>query len=87
MKKLILIIAVLLLVGCKCQNGGPAQTRGGTKYYPIKICSIGDMDGSSCVEYKAKDYDLTSDWLYVTTLDDHEYVFNMHGWAIIRTRK
>ena len=70
----------MVLSGCLCP--GPAESkRTGERYYPVKVCSIGDLDGSSCVEYAAKSYDPTGNDLLIRTLDGHTYRFNNAGWA------
>lgn len=49
----VLVILAFIVVGCVCE--GPAKSRrSGEKYYPVKVCSIGDTDGSTCVEYAKK---------------------------------
>lgn len=89
MKKLfLLLIIVLTFIGCNVCNGGPAKTkRSGESYYPFKVCSIGDTDGSTCVTYAAKDMSWNSSTVYITTLDGHEYKFNYAGWSIVATYK
>lgn len=85
MKALVILsIFVVLLAGCVCE--GPAESkRTGEKYYPVKVCTIGDTDGSSCVEYAAKSYDPSHNDLMIRTLDGHTYRFNHAGWAWIVT--
>lgn len=88
MKKLLCAAAVSALVA-GCSGEGPTTTKhSGKKYYPVKICSIGDMTGESCIEYAAESYSRCCDGnLNVRTLDGHEYQFNENGWAVIITKK
>ena len=87
MKKLLLAATVSALVA-GCFGEGPATSKhSGKKYYPVKVCSIGDMTGESCVEYKAENYCNCDNSFNITTLDGHKYQFNKDGWAIILTKK
>ena len=88
MKKLLCAVAVAALVA-GCGDEGPATSKhSGKKYYPVKVCSIGDVTGESCVEYAAESYSRCCDGNFtVKTLDGHEYQFNENGWAVIITKK
>lgn len=88
MKKLLCAVAVAALVAGCCGEGPANSKHSGKKYYPIKVCSVGDMTGDSCVDYAAENYSSWGDgMLSVTTLDGHEYEFNTAGWSIIITKK
>lgn len=82
----VLVILAFMVVGCEC-NGPAKSRRSGVKYYPVKVCSIGDLDGSSCVEYAAKSWDHRGNDLMIRTLDGHTYRFNNAGWAWVVTTK
>lgn len=83
MKKIIAFAFAVVLSGCL---EGPAESRStGEKYYPVKVCSLGDRDGSSCVEYAAKSFDTKGSDLLIRTLDGHTYRFNHAGWAWVIT--
>lgn len=86
MKKILLLLVAFCLIAC-CD--GPAKSRRtGEAYYPVKVCSIGDVTGESCVEYAAKSYcSECSGMFIITTLDGHKYSFNHEGWSIIVTKK
>lgn len=88
MKKLLCAVAVAALVA-GCRGEGPATSKhSGKKYYPIKVCSVGDMTGESCVDYAAEKYCSCGDGKFsITTLDGHEYEFNTAGFSIIITKK
>lgn len=87
MKKLLCAVAVAaLVVGC-CVEGPANSKHSGKKYYPVKVCSIGDVTGESCVEYAAENYCNCDDNLIIKTLDAHKYAFNKAGWSIIITQK
>lgn len=80
MKMVIALAFAAVLSGCLC--AGPAESkRTGERYYPVKVCSIGDLDGSTCVEYAAKSWDPSGNDLMIHTLDGHTYRFNHAGWA------
>ena len=84
MKMLIALAFATVLIGCICE--GPAESkRTGERYYPVKVCSIGDLDGSSCVEYAAKSYEPGGNDLMIRTLDGPTYRFNNAGWAWVVT--
>jgi hypothetical protein len=84
MKKFIAFAFAVILSGCLCE--GPAESRRtGEKYYPVKVCSLGDRDGSSCVEYAVKSFDTRGSDLLIRTLDGHTYRFNHAGWAWVIT--
>lgn len=89
MKKLFTIAAVAAFVSGCCGGEGPAKSKHSDKrYYPIKICSIGDMTGESCIEYAAESYSGCCGGLFtVRTLDGHEYQFNKTGWSVIITKE
>lgn len=87
MKKLLCAVAVAALVA-GCHGEGPATSKhSGKKYYPVKVCSIGDVTGESCVEYAAENYCNCDNSFSITTLDGHKYAFNKAGWAVIITKK
>lgn len=89
MKQLFTIAAVAAFITGCCDGDGPAKSKhSGKKFYPVKVCSIGDMTGESCVEYAAESYYRCSGRNHcVRTLDGHEYQFNENGWAVIITKK
>lgn len=82
----VLVILAFIVVGCVCE--GPAKSRHyGEKYYPVKVCSIGDTAGSTCVEYAAKSFNTRGGYLLIRTLDGHTYRFNHAGWAWVVTTR
>ena len=87
MKKLLCAAAVSALVAGCCGEGPATSKHSGKKYYPVKVCSIGDATGESCVEYAAKNYRHNKHLLTIETLDGHMYAFNYCGWSIILTKK
>lgn len=87
MKKLLCAVAVAALVAGCCGEGPTTSKHSGKKYYPVKVCSIGDVTGESCVEYAAENYCNCDDNFSITTLDGHKYEFNKAGWSIIITKK
>lgn len=89
MNKLAILALSMSLIGCECLCGeGPAKSkRTGERYYPVKVCSIGDTDGSTCVEYAAKSFDTRGSDILINTLDGHTYRFNNAGWAWVVTTR
>lgn len=87
MKKLLCAVAVAALVAGCCGEGPATSKHSGKKYYPVKVCSIGDVTGESCVEYAAEDYCICDNKFSITTLDGHKYEFYKAGWSIIVTKK
>jgi hypothetical protein len=87
MKKLLCAVAVAALVAGCCGEGPATSKHSGKKYYPVKVCSIGDVTGESCVEYAAENYCNCDNKFRITTLDGHKYEFNEAGWSIIITKK
>ena len=86
MKKWLLFISMLAIILTGCCKHGPAKSRKkGEHYYPFKICSLNDLEGSSCVEYAVKKYDTRGNDIMIWTLDWHKYRFNHSGWAWIIT--
>ena len=84
-KLLTTAISLAFITGC-CD--GPATSKhSGNKYYPVKVCSISDMTGESCIEYAAKHFEYSESVIKIKTLDDHEYLLNKNGWAVIITNK
>ena len=87
MKKFLCAVAVAALVAGCCGEGPATSKHSGKKYYPVKVCSIGDVTGESCVEYAARGYNEDRSVLIIRTIDDHIYEFNKAGWSIILTKK
>ena len=88
MKKILLAASISALVAGCCGEGPATSKHSGKKYYPVKVCSIGDVTGESCVEYAAEDYCYCEkNILSITTLDGQRYSFNTAGWSIIITKK
>ena len=75
-KLLLIAIVALFVTGCECCKTGPATSKhSGKNYFPIKVCSIGDRSGDSCLEYAAEEFYTSRGFLVVKTLDGHEYMF------------
>ena len=87
MKKIILAASISALVAGCCAEGPATSKHSGKRYYPVKVCSIGDVTGQSCVDYAAEKYCNCDGEFRITTLDGHKYSFNNAGWSIIITQK
>lgn len=68
-----------VFTGC-CDDGRP---RGPKPDYIIKVCSLGDTDGSTCVTIDAKDYSIHTPYISIKTLDGELLRYNWEGWAIV----
>ena len=86
MKKLLLILMLMVLSAC-CDDKPETSKHTSEKYYPIKICTIGDVSGESCVMYAATFFEWDTGYLKITTVDGHKYRFNNAGWSILITKK
>lgn len=70
-----------MLSGCQpCES---CQTQNGSDVYLIKVCSLGDKDGESCVEHKVLKYEVGTEYLHIRTRDNERYAYNKNGWAIM----
>ena len=61
MKRIVTLLAFALLLGACDHLCGKdhehkysKKRRSAEPYWPVKVCSLGDQTGESCVEYKAK---------------------------------
>lgn len=81
------MIAIALLMACCPESSKGVPNKG--DYDIIKVCSIGDTDGTTCVQYAAK---RRSTWgngsfLEIKTPDGNTYDFNTAGWSILIVEK
>ena len=54
MKNILFAASIATLVA-GCRGEGPATSKhSGKRYYPVKVCSIGDVTGESCIDYAAE---------------------------------
>lgn len=77
-----MIVTASLIACCPESNNG-VPNKG--DYDIIKVCSIGDTDGTSCVQYAAKSWGTfhNGHLLWIKTPDGHDYSFNVAGWSIL----
>lgn len=87
MKNILFAASIATLVAGCCGEGPATSKHSGKRYYPVKVCSIGDVTGESCVEYAAKSYNPKGNDLMIHTLDGHTYRFNNAGWAWVVTTR
>ena len=87
MKNILFAAFIATLVAGCCGEGPATSKHSGKKYYPVKVCPIGDVTGESCVDYAAEKYCDRGGEFGITTLDGHKYSFNKAGWSIIITKK
>ena len=87
----LLVLSVMsvcaLLIACCPESSKGVPNKG--DYDIIKVCSIGDTDGTTCVQYAAKSWGTFhhSQLLWIKTPDGHEYSFNTAGWSILIVEK
>ena len=68
---------------CESSHTQSCRTQNGSDVYMIKVCSLGDKDGESCVEHKVMKYEVGSEYLHIRTRDNERYAYNKNGWAIM----
>lgn len=49
----------------------------------IKVCSIGDQTGESCVEHAVDKYDIGTKFLHIRTRGGERFAYNINGWSIM----
>ena len=82
---IVTMFSLPFIIGC-CPEDSTKKKR---QYDIVKVCSIGDTDGTTCVQYAAKRWYTFSkgSFLTVETPDGNEYDFNTSGWAILIDEK
>lgn len=80
---LYLILIFALLTGCVDCKKHKRHADAPKPNYIIKVCSLGDTDGSTCVNINAKDYSIYTPYISIKTLDDEVLRYNWEGWAIL----
>ena len=93
MKKILLLLtAALLLSSCDLcgkdhEHKYSKRRRTVEPYYPVKICSLGDQTGESCVTIQA--VKIVRDESYINLRDQNgdTYMYNNAGWSIIISPK
>lgn len=86
MRKILLLLIALIFVGCCDEKPGKLR-RSSVTFYPVKVCAIGSATESGCWTYQADSYTLNETVLTIKTIDNHTYIFNTNGWAILITKK
>ena len=94
MKRIVTLLAFALLLGACDQLCGQdhehkysKKRRSAEPYWPVKICSLGDQTGESCVEYKASKITMGNTFIQFYDLDGGLLQYNNSGWAIIVSPK
>lgn len=93
MKRILTLLAfAVLLAGCEqlCPNHEhkySKKRRSAEPYWPVKVCSLGDKTGESCVEYKAKKIVMEHSFFQFYDMDGDLLQYNNSGWAIIISPK
>ena len=94
MKKIVTLLAFALLLGACDHLCGQdhehkysKKRRSAEPYWPVKICSLGDQTGESCVEYKAKKIVMEHSFFQFYDLDGDLLQYNNNGWSIIISPK
>lgn len=80
---LFLILIFALMAGCVDCKKHKRHADAPKPDYIIKVCSLGDTDGSTCVNINAKDYYDALSHIIVETLDGELLRYNWAGWAIV----
>lgn len=92
MKRTLIILAVSLITGCHLcgqdhEHKYSKKRRSAEPYWPVKICSLGDQTGESCVEYKAKKIIIEHSFFQFYDMDGDLLQYNNAGWSIIISPK
>ena len=94
MKRIVTLLAFALLLGACDQLCGQdhehkysKKRRSAEPYWPVKICSLGDQTGESCVEYKAKKIIMEHSFFQFYDMDGDLLQYNNAGWSIIISPK
>ena len=94
MKKILTLFAAALILSSCSQLCGEdhehkysKKRRSAEPYWPVKVCSLGDQTGESCVEYKAKKISMHSTFTSFYDMDGDEFQYNNAGWSIIISPK
>ena len=94
MKKIVTLLAFALLLGACDHLCGQdhehkysKKRRSAEPYWPVKICSLGDQTGESCVEYKAKKIVMEHAFFQFYDMDVGLLQYNNSGWSIIISPK
>lgn len=94
MKKILtLLAAALLLAACDHLCGQDhkhkysKKQRSAEQYWTVKVCSIVDKNGESCVEYEAKKIIMDNTFTKFYDTDGDEIQYNNAGWAIVISKK
>ena len=80
---LFLILIFALMSGCVACKKPKRHGDAPKPDYIIKVCSLGDTDGSTCVTIDAKDYANHTPYIRIKTLDGELLRYNWAGWAIV----
>lgn len=90
MKRIVTLLAFALLPGaCDHLCGQDHDHKYGKKrrsaepYWPVKVCSLGDQTGESCVEYKAKKITMGNTFIQFYDMEDEVIQYNNSGWSIV----
>lgn len=80
---LFLILIFALMSGCVACKKHKRHADAPKPNYIIKVCSLGDADGSTCATINAKDYSIHTPYISIKTLDGELLRYNWSGWAIV----
>ena len=94
MKRILTVLtAALVLAGCEHLCGKDHEhkyskkRRSAEPYWPVKVCSLGDQTGESCVVYKAKKITMGNTFIQFYDMDDEVTQYNNSGWSIVISPK
>lgn len=90
MKRILtLLTAALLITACDHLCGQDHEDkyskrrRSAEPYWPVKVCSLGDKTGESCVEYEAKKITRDNAFIQIYDMNGNEIQYNISAWSIV----
>lgn len=90
---LITLAASMILTSCGqlCQGDSgkkySKKRRSSEPYWPVKVCSHGDLTGESCISFRAKKISISSAYTRIIDLEGDEYQYNNAGWSMLISPK
>lgn len=79
-KKLLLAVFAIPFIfwGCDCD-----ACKVNEDLPTIKVCSLGDQTGESCVEHAVDKYDIGTKFIHIRTRGGERFAYNLNGWSIM----
>ena len=82
-----LVLTSCVLCGHDHEHKYSKKRRSVEPYWPVKVCSLGDQTGESCVSYKAKKIIIEHSFFQFYDMDGELLQYNNAGWSIVISPK